>query len=684
MAEARHIVTLPENIADRIAAGEVIERPVSIVKELVENSIDAGSSSVVCEIKKGGKTYIRVTDNGSGIAAEDTETAFLRHATSKIRAVSDLDSIGTLGFRGEALASIAAVSRTELVTKTEDERAGSYVLMEGGNVADHSERGCPTGTTLIVRDLFYNTPARLKFLKSDNAESSRIIDFMSKIALAYPDMRVRMINNGNTLFSTPGRGSRLAAISAIYDPHLAKKLIRVEKSSDNEEGFSIEGYISSPDNTRKTRKDQIFFVNGRYIKSRLLETCVSDAYSHRMFEGRFPIAFLFLKVDPSFTDVNIHPNKQEIRFDDDALVKEFVTEAVREALMSRDAVPEMNVRNVEAGGKKAEETREKTGKPDEAQPQASGNAEKAGGREKPAQLDIHEILKARRAEEDRKNYRTGGKSRSTPGTAGPASVRDADQAAGKTGAGGREVSAETSGGPDKAQAGPPAGEAGAAGAVETDAPAPPDRERSYFDEENDTVSSAPFDLSAIKPVGVIFDEYILGSDADTFYMIDQHAAHERVFYERLTDSFYSRQTASQMIMTPITIKTSFSAGSLSDQWMEFLKNIGFAVEEFGLRTFIVREIPSYMSLDEAENFLRDFTESTESAGSFSTSAQRARIVTRACKSAVKANDRLSPREVRQLLDDLSACRNPFSCPHGRPTIIRMTHNQIDRMFRRQG
>ena len=252
----RHIVQLPRQIADRIAAGEVVDRPVSIVKELVENSIDAGSTSIVVEIRKGGKTYIRVTDNGSGISSADTETAFLRHATSKISSASDLDAIGTLGFRGEALASIAAVSRTELITKTAEERVGSYILMEGGIVAERSEKGCPAGTTIIVRDLFYNTPGRLKFLKSDNTEGALIIDLVSKIALAYPQIRVRMINNSNTLFTTSGRGNRLSAIATIYDPQLSKRLISVHAVSE-QNGLELEGYISSPDNTRKNRRSQV-------------------------------------------------------------------------------------------------------------------------------------------------------------------------------------------------------------------------------------------------------------------------------------------------------------------------------------------------------------------------------------------------------------------------------------------
>ena len=615
----RHIVQLPRQIADRIAAGEVVDRPVSIVKELVENSIDAGSTSIVVEIRKGGKTYIRVTDNGSGISSADTETAFLRHATSKISSASDLDAIGTLGFRGEALASIAAVSRTELITKTAEERVGSYILMEGGIVAERSEKGCPAGTTIIVRDLFYNTPGRLKFLKSDNTEGALIIDLVSKIALAYPQIRVRMINNSNTLFTTSGRGNRLSAIATIYDPQLSKRLISVHAVSE-QNGLELEGYISSPDNTRKNRRSQVFFVNGRYVKNRVLEECVSEAYQFRMFEGRYPLAFLFLKADPAFTDVNVHPNKKEIRFDSDDLVRSFVTTALRDALTEPAAVPEVRL--------EADQKHVPQDKPSVLQEETEKKKQKS------RQMDIHAVLKAKRAEEERAEYQSQSGFHDSEGQI-------------ETGSGNSDRVTED-----------------------------------YFNESCDRPSHVPFDISSIHPSGVIFNEYILGTDEDTLYLIDQHAAHERIFYERLTDSFYRQEKTSQVLAVPLTVKTTFAAENLSEQWMSFLERIGFSIEEFGRRTYLVREIPSYMDYEEAESFLKDFTEETGTSGSFSDSRQRARIVTRSCKSAVKANDRLSPEEIRSLLRDLAACRNPFSCPHGRPTIIRMKHSEIDRLFKR--
>ncbi|MGI6206118.1 MAG: DNA mismatch repair endonuclease MutL [Anaerovoracaceae bacterium] len=695
--DTRHIKELTKQTADRIAAGEVVERPVSIVKELVENSIDAGSTSIVVEIKDGGKSYIRVTDNGCGIRADETELAFKRHATSKISEVSDLDSISTLGFRGEALASIAAVSRTELTTKTADERAGSYLMMEGGNVSEKSERGCPEGTTVIVRDLFYNTPARRKFLKGANAESALVTDFVSKTALSHPDIRVRMINNGSTLFSTPGRGGIFTAIATVYDRHLAGNLI--EGHADSGSGLSLDSYLSSPDNTRKNRRGQIFFVNGRWIKSRLLEECVSEAYKERMFEGRYPVAFLFLNVDPAFVDVNIHPNKMEVRFDDDRVVREFVTEALRESLRTRGAIPEVKSEYLKKG---AESVNKRAGtKTDEEKSGEKDSGSSVAGRINKAaeQIDIRKMLKAKRAEEDKFHYSSGkhsggaggshgnaGSFYGNAGGSGEGASDNSEAAAGSKTPAGRGTNGTSfgNGNADRADAGTSVSaeeQRSGIGSVKYDT------EKDGFDFfafDREERTAAPFDISSIEPAGVVFDEYILGSDADTFYIIDQHAAHERIFYEKLTDIYYRQQKTSQIIAIPITVEATFSSSGIEDEWLDLLRKTGFAIEEFGPKTYICREIPSYMTLEEAQSFLQDFTDETEKSGSAMTPVKRKKIVTRACKSAVKAHDHLTEEEVAGLLKELSKCRNPFSCPHGRPTVIRMSHDEIDRMFKRRG
>ena len=335
------IKVLEKNVADKIAAGEVIERPVSIVKELVENSVDSGADSIVVEIKNGGKSYIRVTDNGCGISSDEAETAFLRHATSKIETAGDLDTIETLGFRGEALASIAAVTHTEFITKTREEKTGTRILIHGSEVLEKKKTGCPDGTTIVVTDLFYNTPARRKFLKTDSAESGQIIDFMSQIALAYPAVRFRFINNGSILFSTTGKGDLLSAVLSVYKMREYQDLLPV---FHEENGNTLTGYISRPSLSKSNRKNQVFFVNGRVVNSKVIERGLTEGYRERLFDRRYPVAFLFLKTDPGRLDVNIHPNKKEVRFDNEAEIVSLVESGVKSALGTRAAVAE--VKNV--------------------------------------------------------------------------------------------------------------------------------------------------------------------------------------------------------------------------------------------------------------------------------------------------------------------------------------------------
>ena len=643
--ERKKIHELPKQMADKIAAGEVVDRPVSIVKELVENSIDAGASSIAVEIKNGGKTYIRVTDNGCGIASDETELAFKRHATSKLSTVRDLNAISTLGFRGEALASISAVSRVELITKTADAETGTSLRIEGGETSSAEPTGCPQGTTIIVKDLFFNTPARMKFLKKDNTESALIIDFISKMALAYPDIRVRLINNGNTLFATQGRGDMFNTIATIYDPAMAKKLIHFKEGTEN--GITVNGYISSPDETRANRKNQIFFVNGRYIQSKLLEKCVSDGYREKVFEGRYPVVFLFIKLPPEQTDVNIHPNKKEIRFDDENIIREFVTQAIRGALTVPEAVPEFTF-------KKEKERMDAAVK--EKQQLSAGRAPGAkndvtGVKTKQQQLDIKNILRQKRAEEEAASYSTGispssgsyainaGKPAQKPD--GPSPVQDKRK-------------------PDTRTA----------------------TKQQLFAPHTEPAPRRPFDISAIRPIGSVFAEFILGCDDDSFYMVDQHAAHERVFYEKLTKEFYGQQTASQIMALPIQINVSPAVKNAEDDWLPFLRGVGFSVEEFGPRAYAVKEIPAYMTAQESESFIKDFCDSLDEPGAFRDKRRADKIITRACKSAVKANDRLDTAEINQLLKDLAQCDNPFSCPHGRPTVIRMKKTEIEALFKR--
>lgn len=641
------IQELSKNVADKIAAGEVVDRPLSIVKELVENALDAGASSIVVEIRNGGKTYIRVTDDGCGIAREDVFLAFKRHATSKIREASDLDQIHTLGFRGEALASISAVSRTELITKPAGEKLGYRLLIEGGEPADQGDTGCPDGTTILVSDLFYNTPARLKFMKKDGTESGLIIDFISKMALAYPKVKLRLINNGNILFSTPGKGEIYANILTIYSRDIGEKLIHV---IEQEEGLSLEAYLSPPSQNKTTRKSQIFFVNGRYIVSKVLDRAVEEAYAEKLFEGRYPIVFLFLQVDPNRLDVNIHPNKKEVRFDDERWVTEFVARTLRKGLSTDGAVAQIRQENLFS---RSSISRERAGEQSGASLSSSSDESTAGdsgqGKEafKPEQVDIKKLLSERRKEEEQAKTNGG---EGLVSESGQPAYQINSQGEGNPASGEMPVSGNS-----------PSGEFPAL------SPAPP--------------AEIPFDIHSLRPTGVIFATYITAvDDKDCFYLIDQHAAHERIFYEQLLAEYNRRERHSQILLTSFVVEVPYSMKDTSQDWTACLNDLGFAMEEFGARAYRVSEIPMFMSLEEGKDFIGYFLEQADQVQLDPKKLNQ--IITRSCKSAVKAHDRLAPEEISQLLSDLAKTRNPFSCPHGRPTFIKMTKYQIEKMFQR--
>ncbi|MGN0732541.1 MAG: DNA mismatch repair endonuclease MutL [Emergencia sp.] len=602
------IKVLDKSVADKIAAGEVIERPVSIVKELVENSIDSGADSIVVEIKNGGKSYIRVTDNGSGIEQDEAETAFLRHATSKINTAKDLNSIETLGFRGEALASIAAVTHTELITKTKDCQTGTRIIIHGSEVISNEKTGCPDGTTFIVTELFYNTPARLKFLKSDSAESSQIIDFMSMIALAFPEIRFRFINNGNIVFSTTGRGELLSAILSVYRLSEYKELVPVDYSlGDN----TVTGYISKPSLSRPSRRNQVFFVNGRVVSSRVIEKGVTEGYRERLFEGRHPVCFLFLHTNPAKLDVNIHPNKKEVRFDNESEIIALVSEGIKTALNYDVAVIDVKAKPEHETAHDSETEAVIAASPKNAAPFKVADYI----RDDEGQVDIKQILSAK-----------------------PSRVAET-------------VTVEINQ-PETA---------------EISIAAPVNR---------------PFDFDELRPTGAIFNTYITAVDDRCFYLIDQHAAHERVFYEKLVGEYMSDEKLRQPILTPIIVEAAPSVMELKDEWMDSLVRMGFDISEFGGNSLMIREIPTFMSLSEAEDFLKEYLDGASDGVKSPNTVVINKLITRSCKAAVKAHDHLSMAEIEGLLKQLKACRNPFSCPHGRPTFIRFTMYEIEKMFKR--
>lgn len=626
------IKILDKHVADKIAAGEVIDRPVSIIKELLENSLDAEATSIAIEIKNGGKSYIRVTDNGCGIPADEVELAFRRHATSKITAAEDLDAIETLGFRGEALASICAVARVELITKTADSKMGRKVVIEGSEVLENSAIGCPDGTTITVRNLFFNVPARSKFLATDSAETRRIVDMVSRIALSYGDVKISLTSGSSKVFSTRGNGNILNNIISIYGSETGKDLIPVESSMS---GFVLKGFVSSPSASAPSRNKQIFCVNGRIISSSVLEKALDEAYKEKLFHGRFPIAFLFLAMPPEKLDVNVHPTKKEVRFDDDHEVLDFVAKAVREALMAKDAVPQIR----EEGLKSLKAER----KPEE----------KVIGKlyEKPDQGIQYDFSTIKREEN----------------TVSVAEERQ--DTLKKIAEESKEINVEINSANDTVD-------------INSILTTMRQEVRASADIEISAPVRRPFDINNLRTIGTIFNTYILAADEDSFYLIDQHAAHERVFYERLLEQYNAEEKNRQTLLMPLNFNVSAQVASTEDIWLDKVSSMGYDIEFFGNNTYLVREIPAFMDLDEAETFLSDMFKELEDKPDLTNKKTLEKIITRSCKSAVKGGDRLDINEIDALIKDLKSCINPFSCPHGRPTFIRMTKYEIEKMFKR--
>jgi DNA mismatch repair protein MutL len=612
------IRALPRELSDKIAAGEVVERPVSIVKELIENALDAGASAITCEIRKGGKDYIRVTDNGCGIPSGEVELAFMRYATSKIATEDDLNAIGTLGFRGEALASIAAVSRTELITKPGDQKTGTRIRIEGGVCEEITEAACEDGTTILVTDLFYNTPARRKFLKPDNAEAALISDYVSKMALAYPDVRFRLISNGTILYSTLGKGDLKSAILTLYSPQMVKGMVSVE-SAENEEGRKLAGFVSAPAYSRNNKRMQVFFVNGRWVKSKVMEDALEEAFSDKLFEGRHPAAFLFLEVDPHTVDVNIHPHKTEIKFYDEGEVADFMIRSIRSSLLKQDGVAESSTiarpvnREAETVYAKPYETLEY--EPLEAAEEPVGYV--ASTNEFVSIVDINQLQETDETAKTENLF---------------ARLREESESA-------QQQTMEETPGPR-------------------------------------------FLFSSLTIIGEAFATYIIAKDDTHVYMIDQHAAHERILYEDLLKIFKGAEAPSQPLLAPILLQLGNVSKIALAEKLGLLISLGYYIEEFGMGDVVVREIPSCMGLQEAEDFAIHILQQ-DSIKANDIQLKREELTSNACKAAIKGGDKLDLQEMKELFIRLDACENPFSCPHGRPTLIKFSQSDLERQFKRK-
>lgn len=643
---------LDEFIADKIAAGEVIERPLSIVKELIENSIDAGSSQIVIEIKNGGKSYIRVTDNGSGIVSDEIELAFERHATGKISKLSDLDHINTLGFRGEALASITAISRLTVYSKTADSELGTKLKMQGGTTVSIEKTGMNTGTTMVVEDVFYNTPARRKFMKSDAAEATVIIDMIQKIAIYYSHIAFRLINNKQTIIATPGTGDMLTTIQSIYPSY--RELIEID-------GDYVHGFISDPGSTKSNKRGQIFFVNGRYISSSTIEKGIIKGYGDRIFSGH-PICILFIEVNPKTIDVNIHPNKKEIKFLHEEDIVKDIENAIKRVINSENTIPSaMGLRSEGTFDTKASSAVDIT----------ASNAERLSSEtyqdnslksdeKKSTQVNIKSFLASKtRVSDITDTYTPDGLAESTQNCTDTDSVK-----------GGFEEANHNN---------------SASNANNNDVKINDNAKDNAIIKKQIAIKAPnvqTFDFDSLVYKGYLFDTYIIMQSTDIAYLIDQHAAHERIMYERFITMYNDSEHVSQPMLMPFSIETSSDVYAAERFWMDDLARLGFDIDDFGNNTFIVRGIPTYMDRGEAELFIHTYIEDPESRSDRGNTTVIDKLIMRSCKAAVKGNNKLSTMEIEELIEQLSNCVNPFSCPHGRPTFIRFTLSEISRAFKR--
>jgi DNA mismatch repair protein MutL len=652
---------LSPHVADLIAAGEVVERPASVIKELMENSLDAKAKNITVEIKGRGSAYIRVTDDGVGMAPEDAGIAFLRHATSKLHDAEGLAAIGTMGFRGEALAAISSVSRIELTTRRREDNEGTRLTLEAGEIQDMYPFGCPVGTTIIVRDLFYNTPARLKFLKTDRSENSACILTALRVALGHPEVSVRFIRDGQEEFFSPGDGRADSCIYTLLGRDVASTLLKCE---NEEEGITVSGYTSSPSAGRGNRSMQYFFCNGRYIKSQLLQTAVEQAYKNTLLTGRYPACVIYLKLDLSEVDVNVHPAKTEVKFSYEKRVFDAVYRAVGLALTGESitAKPELSqsTRNVTAPKENfyrsisAKEFRENGYAVTKNKPAALSSTERpyitsaqSLSREK-ASADYTKITNSAPQNIAETTACTPEKSgQNTTYSVSPAEGKSADRQSAET-----EICEKT--------------------ALKSENPLPEDVENSVENVEN--VRNAQH-----KIVGEAFKTYIIVEQDSTLTLIDKHAAHERIIFDRLKAQ--DREIAAQSLLIPATVKLSGEDAELIEQNGELLYELGFEIEPFGEDSFVIRAVPADMDSPDAAAAIEEICEKLRRGKLDAKSARDEILHTVACRAAIKAGWDTQPLEREKLVEEVLSGRVKY-CPHGRPVAVTLTKTELDKMFKR--
>ncbi len=627
------IIQLSPHVANLIAAGEVVERPASVAKELLENAIDAGATQVTIEIRDGGMTFLRVTDNGCGMEKEDARTAFLRHATSKLRQAEDLAAIETMGFRGEALAAIASVSRIDLITKTANAIGGTSLQLEAGNILEETEAGCPDGTTIIVRDLFFNTPARMKFMKSDTVEGSRVTAAVQMQALAHPEVAFRFIRDGKEVLSTPGTGKLGDAAYCVYGKECGR-MVAVDSHWDK---YTLTGYVSKPTDARPSRSMQTFFVNGRPVKSRIMIAALEEAYRNQIMVGKFPACVLHLNLPAGSVDVNVHPAKTEVKFLNEKAVFDCIHYGVLGALNKTPDRPQVQFKSAPAVP-----AYKPAAQPEPTKPQPKSQP----------------FFRTMTAQE----YKAFSQAVVSAPQPHPASAQATVAAV------------------EKEKVLPLRENV----YIPTPPPAPIVNPQVIVETPQEEPEQITMEMPKVENwhyVGELFDSYIVVQQGEDAYLIDKHAAHERILFDKLKQN--QETISSQTLLTPVTCRFSAEVAGLLLANADLLEQLGFSVDEFGDNTLLVRQVPMDLSGDEAADVLESLASDLLSGNRDQKENLRDELLhTVACKAAIKAGWQTSEQELRVLAEKVMSNEDLKHCPHGRPICITLTKKQLEKQFKR--
>ena len=675
------IHVLDSETIDKIAAGEVVERPSSVVKELVENAVDADASAITVEIRDGGIEFIRVTDNGAGMERSQIRTAFLRHATSKIENASDLTKISSLGFRGEALSSIAAVAKVEVITKTKDSVTGSRILLEGAREIEFEEVGAPEGTTFLMRNLFFNTPVRRKFLKQPATEGGYIVDMMEHLALSRPDISFKLVVGNQMKFHTSGNGDLKEVIYRIYGRDVAASLVPIQAQTD---GIRVEGYLGKPVMVRSNRNFEIFFVNGRFVRSSVVSRSIEEGFKEYLMQHKFPFCVLHITMDTEKVDVNVHPTKMDVRFSNTIEFCNFLIESVRDALRHKEMIPEATLldererRNV-LSAEQRESERNQAPEPFERQRIEKYRVKEEVRYEATAAEKQIQMSKMQDFMQNPVWDRVKMQGNSTKLTEIPANFTKIANFESE------DFFTETSEIDEKI----------ITEDAEKQLPAPKDE--TVSEDDNNVLQSEPavqmnlFDEKILtadnrtrfRIIGQVFETYWMVQFEDKLLMIDQHAAHEKVNFERLMKQYREKSVESQTLMPPVIVSLSGQEEIVLKDNTDVFASLGFDVESFGGSEYALRSVPTDLyGCDEREMFLEVLDQLTEGTGFGNIRAIEEKIASMSCKAAVKGNNLLSIPEAEALIDELLTLENPYNCPHGRPTIVTMTKLEMDKKFKR--